>query len=262
MKAHNNISLKDIYEKAFKEGKSYSGDENSFFTFSTMDVTEYILNNVDFKNKDVLEVGCGTGETAYAIGLSGANFVLAIDYSEEAITGCRKKYSLNNLEFQRMPFEDAAGFYDVIVMQEVIEHLDNPEDAILRLMDNLKKNGKLVITCPNFTNIRGYVWMTLQLLFNVPMSLSDIHFLSPFDFEEIAENNGLQLKWTTFAHDRVYGEKLIVDMRKRLKNALRDAGMENSRVDILMEWLSKVISIDNLHNNYNGGKGFYVLSRR
>jgi SAM-dependent methyltransferase len=254
--------LKSLYENAYKDDKSYSGDENSFFTFPTVDVTEFILKNVDFKDRDVLEVGCGTGETAHAIAMAGAGAVLAIDYAEEAINSCRRKHTAHNLEFKVMDYEEVTGFYDVIVMQEVIEHLEDPEGAILRLLNNLKKEGSLVITCPNFTNIRGYIWMTLQVLFDVPMSLSDLHFFSPFDFEEIAERNDLKVEWTTFAHDRVLSEKLITDMRKRLKNALRDAGMDNSKVDDLMAWLERVIKFDNRPNELNGGKGFYLFSRR
>ena len=34
----------------------------------------------------------------------------------------------------------------------------------------LKKDGILLTSSPSFLNPRGYVWMTLQLLFDVPMS--------------------------------------------------------------------------------------------
>ncbi len=257
---HSNESLKDIYNAAYSEGKLYAGASDSFFTFPTADVTEFVLRNVDFKGKDVLEVGCGTGETAYAIAMAGARSVLAIDYSEEAIKGCNARYSHPNLNYLVSSYDAIQDDFDVVVLQEVIEHLDEPEAAILSLMGKARPSGSLVVTCPNFTNLRGHIWMTLQLLFQVPMSLSDIHFFSPFDFLDIAEKHKLNLEWTTFAHDRVYGEKLIQDMRKRLTNAIRDAGMDNSRVDDLMRWLEQVIRIDTVETKYNGGKGFYIFS--
>jgi 2-polyprenyl-3-methyl-5-hydroxy-6-metoxy-1,4-benzoquinol methylase len=256
----NNESLKDTYNAAYSEGKLYSGEKDSFFTFPTADVTEFILRNVDFKDKDVLEVGCGTGETAYAIAMAGARSVLAIDYSEEAIKGCNARYHHPNLNYLVSSYDAIRNDFDVVVLQEVIEHLDEPEAAILSLMEKTRPSGKLVVTCPNFTNLRGYIWMTLQLLFQVPMSLSDIHFFSPFDFLDVAKKHQLSLEWTTFAHDRVYGEKLIVDMRKRLTNAIRDAGMDNSKVEDLMRWLEQVIRIDTVATEYNGGKGFYIFS--
>ena len=50
-----------------------------------------------------------------------------------------------------------------------------------KAVNNLKKEGMIISASPSFMNPRGYVWMTLQLLLNVPMSLSDVHFFSPTD---------------------------------------------------------------------------------
>ena len=58
----------------------------------------------------------------------------------------------------------------------------------------VEKDGYLINLCPSFLNVRGHVWMTLQLLFDVPMSLSDLHFLCPFDFEEFCEGKGYELE--------------------------------------------------------------------
>jgi 2-polyprenyl-3-methyl-5-hydroxy-6-metoxy-1,4-benzoquinol methylase len=257
-----NESLKDTYNKAYSGNKPYAGAEASFFTFSTDDVTAFLVGNIDFGGKTVLEVGCGTGETAAAIAGSGAASVLAVDYADEAIKSCKSRHSLPNLQYRAADYHDLEGHFDVVVLQEVIEHLDNPSDAVRDLMGLVRQpGGRLVVTCPNFTNLRGHVWMTLQLLFDVPMSLTDLHFLSPFDLMEIAEKQGLSLEWTTFAHDRVYGEKLLVDMRKRLTNALRDAAMDNSKVERLIEWLDKSAGIEQAPTRFNGGKGFYVFTR-
>lgn len=256
----DNKSLKEIYEKAYKDNKKYAGDMDSFFTFSTDDVTEYVVNNLDFENKTVLEVGCGTGATGFAVSQCGAKSVMAIDYSEEAIKTCRSSFKSDNLEYTCLDFAEITGEYDVIILQEVIEHLDDPEGSIVKLMEHVGETGQLVLTCPNFTNLRGYIWMTLQTLFDVPMSLSDLHFFSPFDFEEIADRHHYNLEWSTFAHDRVYGENLIIDMRKRLTNALRDAELPNDKVDKFMKWLEKVIAIDTTITEYNGGKGFYLFT--
>src|SRR4030065_354436 len=111
----NNESLKGIYNAAYGEGKLYSGESDSFFTFPTADVTEFLLHNVNFEGKDVLEVGCGTGETAYATAKAGARTVLAIDYSEEAIKGCSARYQHPNLQYLVSSYEAIHGDYDVVV---------------------------------------------------------------------------------------------------------------------------------------------------
>ena len=257
-----NKDLKKIYNKALKNGKEYSGGKDSFFTFPTDDVSEYILSHINFKDYRVLELGCGTGKTANAIATSGAKYVLAIDFSEEAIKTCTRNFSRANLDYQCQDITDIDDVFDIIVMQEVIEHVDDPEDVIMRCMNHLNDGGKLVLTCPNFLNIRGYIWMTLQILFDVRMSLSDLHFLSPFDFVTIASKYNFNLEWSTFAHDRVNGEKMIYDMRKRLTNALRDAHLDNKKVDSLLEWVAMAITYDNVETNVNGGKGFYVFEKK
>ena len=81
--------------------------------------------------------------------------------------------------------------------------------------------------------------MALAKLFNVPMSLSDLHFLCPFDFEGFAVGLGARLSYESVDQDWGHGEKLIIDFRKRLVNALRDAGMDNSNVDVFLDWLGK-----------------------
>lgn len=256
-----NEDLKGVYNKAFSNNASYAGENDSFFTFATDDVTGFILSKISFGDKSVLEVGCGTGMTATAVANAGARRVLAIDYAQEAINGCCQRHAHPVLQFKVDKYENIKDTFDCIILQEVIEHLDNPEQTVVELSRLLQPDGKLIVTCPNFTNLRGYIWMTLQTLLQVPMSLSDLHFLSPFDFIEIAKKNNLKLEWETFAHERVYGDKLIVDMRKRLTNALRDAHLDNSRVDEFMQWLNKVITLDTQVTRYNGGKGFYVFSR-
>lgn len=250
-----NKKLQGLYEGVYKKGKE------KFFTFSTDYVTDEILENVSFKNKTVLEIGCGTGETALAIALAGAKDVLAIDYAKEAIKTAREKEH-PCLTFQTAEYADVPGEFDTIVLQEVLEHLDNPLSHLKKLKRKLAPKGKLVITCPSFMNVRGYVWMTLNTLFDVPMSLSDVTFLSPFDFEEFTKKLDMKLTWHTFNFDLGNNKKMIYDLddRNRLKNALKDAKMK-ADVPALLSWLKNVSKYDHTLP-HSGAKGLYVLQRK
>ena len=107
-------------------------------------------------------------------------------------------------------------------------------------MDNYLVDDGLVITSsPSFLNPRGYVWMTLQKLFDIPMSLTDLHYICPFDVEEFCEEWDCGLEYESIHQDWGGGETMIRDFNKRLRNALRDANMDNSKVDDLLEWLDK-----------------------
>lgn len=244
-------NLKKIYDRVYKAGK------DKFFTFGTDYVTKEVLASADFRNKEVLEVGCGTGETALGIAKKGGK-VVAIDYSKEAIRIAKQKQH-PNLEFRTCEYKDVRGKFDIIVMQEVLEHMDDPLANLRRIKRKLAPRGKIILTCPSFMNVRGYIWMTLLKLFNVPMSLSDVNFICPFDVEDWAKKLRMQLWWKTFNFDLGNNEKMLVDLRKRLPNALRDAGMK-ANIDLLLEWV-EMVSKFNHTNRFSGAKGLYILQK-
>ena len=249
-----NKDLQEIYEGVYAKGKE------KFFTFDTLDITKKVVDELDWSGKTVLEIGCGIGDTAAAIANAGAASVEACDYSDSAIKTANENHHIEGLSFSVASIEDTQGVYDCIVMQEVIEHTDNPFATINKLSQHLKPEGHLILTCPSFLNIRGYVWMTLQTLFDVPMSLTDKHFISPFDMQEWAEKLNLGLTWHTFRQEQAVGEGMVFDMKKRLTNALRDAEMDNSRVDLLLEWLLKA-SVHEADSKSNGAKALYNFTK-
>ena len=99
--------------------------------------------------------------------------------------------------------------------------------------------------------------MTLQLLFDVPMSKSDLHFLCPFDFEEYTERLGGRLTYRTCFQDWGHGERLIIDFKKRLTNALKDAGMKGD-VDRFLAWLKKTVPYRN-YTDFSGANIVYTI---
>ena len=51
----------------------------------------------------------------------------------------------------KIPVED--NFFDMVIMTEVLEHLENPEDALNEVYRVLKHNGKLVASMPFLNSI-------------------------------------------------------------------------------------------------------------
>lgn len=251
-----NKNLINVYEKVYK------GDRAEFFTFNSAQTTEEILKLDLCVNKKVLEIGCGYGETAWGISEYGnAKEILAIDFSQEAIRKAKEKFSNVNLTYECKSYEEIKDKFDVIITEGTIEHMDDPFETIGYLKTLLNNGGKMIHTCPSFLNIRGYVWMSLSILFEVPMSLTDLHFICPFDMEDWAKKLDMKIEWHTIDEDVGNGKRLIIDMEKRLTNALRDAGLDNSRVPKLIEWLNKAIQYDN-KGMHSGAMGVYILSMK
>ena len=119
----------------------------------------------------------------------------------------------------------------------------------------------MIFTCPNWTNPRGYILMTLLHLFDAPITLADLHYLTPLDFVGWAKKLGMRLEWSTFDRSWGHGEVMIKDLQKRLPNVLRDAKLPRNKKNIesFITWLEKNI----LHFDYSlpnsGALGIYTL---
>jgi SAM-dependent methyltransferase len=232
----DNKGLRQTYDRVYA-----NGSENFYTTSSFPEALLLHRMGGDWTGLDVLEVGCGEGRLAALLGFSGAT-VHAVDYSAEAIAIANARVNLPTVRFANVDFHTLEGRYDRVVLQGVLEHLDDPFGELRRLRQrHLKPGGAILTSSPSFLNPRGYVWMALQLLLDVPMSLSDLHFLCPFDFEDFAAKEGMKLAYESTHHAWGGGGLTITDFKKRLTNALRDAKLDNRNVDRFLAWLEKAV---------------------
>jgi len=263
----NNKKLQEKYEDVYKQGKE--GFFSRFVNGKDISETdEAVWKSVDWSNKKVIDVGCGTGETSAGIARLGANLVLGIDYSDNAIKIANDRHNIENLKFKVGSFENiissTSNLFDVVISLGTLEHMDDPKAVLREMLKMVNKNGKVVLTCPYFINVRGIVWMTLALALDVPMSLTDKHFISPFDIREWLIGTDFELSEVTyFDHERANGELMLSDMDKRLKNALRDADLPVEGVPKLMVWLTNVVNHEpNSLQAINGSSALYIIDRK
>jgi 2-polyprenyl-3-methyl-5-hydroxy-6-metoxy-1,4-benzoquinol methylase len=104
-----------------------------------------------FKDARIVEFGCGDGsllmEVANALNIRD---VYGVDIDEMALkkaTGKGIKAFKVDLNNDPLPFKD--GFFDVVLMEEVIEHLVNPDNAIKEASRVLKAEGLFLLSTPN-----------------------------------------------------------------------------------------------------------------
>lgn len=102
---------------------------------------------VDFKNKKVLDVGCGVGMFMSKFKELGAE-VYGIDVDKERVDIAKKSYeNVYVSPAEKMPFR--PNTFDVIWLHEVIEHVNDDAQTLNECFRVLKKGGKLVIFAPN-----------------------------------------------------------------------------------------------------------------
>jgi len=261
-----NSDLKSFYDRSYKKG------EDKVFTFfeNGKHVSEdhpAALAAVEWAGRTVLDVGCGTGMLAREVAARGASRVVGVDYAAPAIAEARSQPHPDIVEFVTadiMSWTPPCPF-DVIVTLGTMEHLDEPARFLGRMTEFLTEDGTILVACPHFLNPRGYVWMALATLLEVPMSLSDLHFIHPWHMKQWASDLGLNAELiNTVDRDWAYGQRLLRDYGKRLRNALRDADLPTDKVDSYLSYLENLVrylETENAGPGLDGATALYRIRR-
>lgn len=136
----------------------------------------------------ILEIGCNTGEFCNLLKERYNNKIYGIDINNNAIKMAIDKYP--NLNFQNKDIFELKERYDIIYMQHVIEHLKEPEKALIKLRkDNLNCGGKLIITCPNKWAyfLKVYAWRKKTKFCYDPTHVTEF---SPLTLSKLIKNAG------------------------------------------------------------------------
>jgi len=112
------------------------------------------IKGLPSKELRFLELGCGTGEFLDRVAsLDERLRVWGIDISKLAIDKVKEKgfdgFALD-VSQQELPFRE--GFFDVVYLGDVIEHLLDPDFMISEVKRILKKGGLVVLTTPNLAS--------------------------------------------------------------------------------------------------------------
>ena len=244
--ARTNAGLKEYYKKGYEPSCERSAEQNGILEFISYD-----------RRKCLLEIGCGIGGLAKTMALLG-HYVLAIDYVDHSQWKDISAICGERLIHRVTDYHDVVGRFDIVVMQGVLEHMDDPFETLKYIDENFKPQ-QIVTSSPNFLNPRGYIWMTFQYLLKTEMSLADIHFILPSEMEEWAEQLGYRCSFKSVDQDWGHGEKLIADYRKRLPK-IADLLDVEADVPKFIGWLEKTLRYQN-HTETSGATMIYNLEK-
>lgn len=102
------------------------------------------------KDKQVLDYGCGSGYGSRMLS-NIAEYVTAVDISEEAVNFAKNNYIADNLVFKTAS-ELSDEKYDIITSFQVIEHVHNDIEYLINLKRLLKPDGCILISTPDKSN--------------------------------------------------------------------------------------------------------------
>lgn len=103
------------------------------------------------KIKKILDAGCGAGGLAHVMREKWNVEAYGVDISKKGVSLARKigiKAKVSDLS-SSMQFE--SNFFDLIIANELIEHLSNPDGFLRESRRVLKKGGFLLISTPNLS---------------------------------------------------------------------------------------------------------------
>ena len=127
----------------------FDGKVNMYDTNRRLElIFDCFLKEVDLKDKLFLDAGSGTGWFSRKASERGA-VVHSMDVGVNILNQVAKKCDSHRTcgSALELPYKDDT--FDVVMSTEVIEHTEEPYQAVEQLIRALKPGGILIITCPN-----------------------------------------------------------------------------------------------------------------
>lgn len=115
-----------------------------------------------FKDKLVLDLGCGAAGKSIYYTKQGVKFLFAADLIEGYRKQAENLAKENNLQKQfkfivadaaKLPFKD--NFFDTIILNDTMEHVSKPQEVLAECYRTLKNTGKIYINFPPYYHPYG-----------------------------------------------------------------------------------------------------------
>jgi SAM-dependent methyltransferase len=149
--------------------------------------------------KGILEIGSGFGYLTYALSKCGHS-VLGIDLSQAAVDAAVTRFGPH---YSRVSMEellkDPAQRFGLIILTEVIEHIEEPSDFLKTLLKLLAPGGAVILTTPNRRDCE------LNVTWNTDLPPVHLWWLSKTSLEVMSQSLGCRVEFVDFLpfHQRV-----------------------------------------------------------
>lgn len=129
----------------------------------------------------VLDIGCGTGSITQAILKERQVEIIGIEPNKERAEAAQKLGLRVLNDVYTDEFAGKYGKFDYIVFADVLEHLEDPFDLLVKVMKSLSENGRVIASVPNVAH-----W-------SVRLSL----LVGRFDYAPTGIMDATHLRWFT-----------------------------------------------------------------
>lgn len=230
----------------------------------------------------ILDVGCSQGITSILLGREGKQ-VLGIDYLTEAVDYAKSQLSNEPEDVQRLVKFEQGNFitmefkeelFDVILFTEVLEHLNQPEQFLVKGLNLLRDNGIVVITVPFgindfFDHKKTYYLMDLLELVDPFLNVKKVEFMGKWiglvgtkkreNLEKKLEdvNYSTNYMLTKYLEQNFYEiERELINKIKEYQYQINELKLENSELLKSIELMQK--SVEEQIENKSEKTSFYL----
>jgi len=282
----NNISTEELFKgipsvsllhcsncdlKFFKP--SVAGDENFYnqlqekdWYFLHSDKTEFTYSN-EFvsENNKVLDVGSGRGVWAKYVSAGKGVFYQGIEFSSKSIELAQKDKVNVIKESVEEHAQKFAGYYDVVVTFQVLEHVEEIRKFIASCVTCLRPGGKLIIAVPNN---EGFLKKMVNNWLNMPPH--HINHWNERSLEKLADTFKLRTiavhkEKVTTVHKLLFYNILVYSGLSSVlgyKRTLVDNSLKFKILNKISYWLAKLIMpFSKKHLNSDGHTIIVVLEK-
>jgi len=176
---------------------------------------EYVIESA--RGRSVLNVGAAGGVSSYLPENAAqwmhkklqdvAAELAGVDIDSEAISHAAKHGYL--IQYENCETMELDKQYDLILMSDVIEHVECPSKALVNLCRHLAPGGRLLVTTPNATSLNI---ISKALLRRAPNIFWDhMAIFLPEHLQAICDRHGLKLtevRFFTFPDSRTLANRI------------------------------------------------------
>ena len=176
----NNFNIDD----EIKNAKSKTRNSSAYFTWQWI---EKASSTVNFDIKNVLDYGAGSGWLSYFLSSLKLQ-VTATDISTKVM----QTIPLIDKKIKVLPLKSLGNNseYDLIVSFDVFEHLSDPVKSLSMLIKNLKNNGLVFISVPNFSSYFSKINLSKHPYFCYP---DHLNYFTPSSLEILFERVSMKV---------------------------------------------------------------------
>ena len=221
-----------------KEYRNYLPVQKNLFSFfKTIQFNNLARNITKHLNKNVsdvkiLDIGFGNGQFLLALKKLGYKKLYGCDFTDTMFPVLHDKeltLKAGNIE-ECFPFDES---FDLIIMNNVIEHFLRPESVLKRCKERLNKNGKIILITPNTNALEFSIFGKYWAGFHAPRHT---FLFNSKNIESFGKNLGFSQIYIEPISDP--GQWSI-----SIQNIVQDNSLIKSKLKNGMSWYLMLLSI-------------------